>query len=89
NQEDNFSVCPVSDGAKFDKPSCINSPILVEILSESDGCRVTTSLCQTEDPKENTMMELQCYVMDVKQFDFNHIIMSEKEESEKKTMMIG
>ncbi|RIB28925.1 hypothetical protein C2G38_2239238 [Gigaspora rosea] len=44
---------------------------------ESDSCRMATSLCldlQTEDPEENTKMELQCYVMDVKQFGFNHII---------------
>ncbi|CAG8805742.1 23968_t:CDS:2, partial [Dentiscutata erythropus] len=77
NKEDSFSVCPVSDGAEFDKSSCINSPILVEILRESDSCRVATSLCldlQTEDPEENTKIELQCYITDVKQFGFNHII---------------
>jgi len=77
NNDDSSSVCPVSNGAECDKSSCINSPMLVERLSESDSRRVATSLClrlQTEDPEENTMMELQCYVMDVKQFGFNHII---------------
>ncbi|CAG8809737.1 29891_t:CDS:2, partial [Gigaspora margarita] len=93
NKEDSSSVCSVSDGAEFDKSSCINSPILVEILRKSDSCRVATSLCldlQTEDPEENTKIELQYYIMNIKQFDGHALwslgdyfdIMS-KEESEK------
>ncbi|CAG8444030.1 8640_t:CDS:2 [Diversispora eburnea] len=61
--------CPVSVGA--------DSTNHLEKLSESDGYQVATSLrlkLQTEDPKENTMKELQCYITEVKQFDFNHII---------------
>ncbi|RHZ89756.1 hypothetical protein Glove_11g78 [Diversispora epigaea] len=76
-KHDSSSVCPVSVGTGFDKKTCNNSPIIVEKISESDSCRVATSLCldlQTEDPQENTTKELQCYIAEVKQFGFNHII---------------
>jgi len=76
--EDDSSVCPVSGDTEVDKTSCIdtNSPILVERLSDPDGCRVAESLYLDlhVDTPENTMKELQLYVMDVKQFGFNHII---------------
>ncbi|CAG8432871.1 4700_t:CDS:2 [Diversispora eburnea] len=42
-----------------------------ERISESDGIRVATSLhlkLQTEDPQENSMKELQCYITEIKQF---------------------
>ncbi|CAG8644733.1 504_t:CDS:2, partial [Paraglomus occultum] len=75
---DSFSVCQVSVCARLDiKTSCNNSPIIVERISESDGIRVATSLhlkLQTEDPQENTMKELQCYITEIKQFGFHHII---------------
>ncbi|CAJ0876127.1 2795_t:CDS:2, partial [Entrophospora sp. SA101] len=78
-----------------DEPENKDDSSSFEILSESDSCRVATSLCldlQTEDPKENTIMELRCYVMEVKQFNSDgHALWSlgdyfeiiSKEESEK------
>ncbi|CAG8605173.1 19796_t:CDS:2, partial [Racocetra fulgida] len=77
-EHDSFSVCQVPVCAGLDiKTSCNNSPIIVERISESDGIHVATSLhlkLQTEDPQENSMKELQCYITEIKQFGFNHII---------------
>ncbi|CAG8847440.1 3662_t:CDS:2, partial [Gigaspora margarita] len=71
-------VCQVSVCAGLDiKTSRNNSPIIVEQISESDGSCAATSLhlkLQTEDPKKNSMKELQCYIKKIKQFGFNHII---------------
>ncbi|KAF0392179.1 hypothetical protein F8M41_010576 [Gigaspora margarita] len=77
-EHDSSSVCQVSVCTRLDiKTSRNNSPIIVEQISESDGSRAATSLhlkLQTEDPKENSMKELQCYTKEIKQFGFNHII---------------
>ncbi|CAG8726156.1 10540_t:CDS:1, partial [Gigaspora rosea] len=77
-EHDSSSVCQVSVCAGLDiKTSHNNSFIIVEQISESDGSCAATSLhlkLQTEDPKENSMKELQCYIKEIKQFGFNHII---------------